>query len=227
MLVIIVKQILFTSNVNLLLLLLLNNQFGLPYSVFCVPADTHCNWRRHVHGDVIGIYRWVQPRPLVWRLAVGIAFPFARLWNLTLVPPGYALRVLVLTVLQWSNNSVTEGPITLCAEQAVRTHLHCGELPQFYTVHAVSLCQFGSCACKRERTKSKTVTESGPTMLLGVIWIKQCLPGLHCTEKCRTWVWVSILRKELTNANISGRPGCQKSFQLCFILDRIFHYMTV
>lgn len=117
-------------------------------------------------------------------------------------------------------HSVTEGPITLCAQQLARTHLKCGELPQFYTVHAVPLCQFRSCTCGIERTKSKTNTEPGPTMLLGVIWIKHCLLGLgtgHCTEKCKTWVRVSILRKELTNANISGRPGCQKPTKLSIL----------
>lgn len=64
------------------------------------PADTHSHRGRHLHRDVVGVHRRVQPRPVVRRLAARMALPFARLRKLTLAPPGYALRVLVLAVLR-------------------------------------------------------------------------------------------------------------------------------
>lgn len=72
---------------------------------------------------------------------------------MTLASSVHALRVLVLPILQWKH-ILLEGGIcgTLWGETGImywgvrrRSHLIRRVLPQFYTVHAVSLCEFGSC----------------------------------------------------------------------------------
>lgn len=147
---------------------------------------THWHWRWYLQSNVISVEGRVQPRPLIWRLTVRIAFSFTRLSQLTLWSPGYTLYVLVVTILQEQNSMLKrerqnlkvnfvsemwETDITLSVE-----YFHSSTLSMLFL-----LVNFGLAPTEKNKCTSKQTLLSRK-IFHNLSQIRLSLSGLSCSH---------------------------------------------